>query len=64
MTEKFATIIIGETEFYLLTGKGDTRMLGKERGTVSGSDLYFQTPSEMARRMLYYMTSCGYYYTD
>ena len=39
-------------------------MLGKERGTVSGSDLYFQTPSEMARRMLYYMTSCGYYYTD
>lgn len=39
-------------------------MLGKERGTVSGSDLYFQTPSEMAHRMLYYMTSCGYYYTD
>ena len=39
-------------------------MLGKERGTVSGSDLYFQTPSDMAHRMLYYMTSCGYYYTD
>ena len=55
---------MGETEFYLLREKGDTRMLGKERGTVSGSDLYFQTPSEMARRMLYYMTSCGYYYTD
>lgn len=39
-------------------------MLGKERGTVSGLDLYFQTPSDMAHRMLYYMTSCGYYYTD
>ena len=39
-------------------------MLAKEPGTCSGSDLYFQTPSENARRMLYYMTSCGYYYTD
>lgn len=39
-------------------------MLAKESGTCSGSDLYFQTPSEMARKMLYYMTSCGYYYTD
>lgn len=39
-------------------------MLGKEQGTGPGSDLYFQTPSEMARRMLYYMTSCGYYYTN
>lgn len=39
-------------------------MLGHERGTGSGSDLYFQTPSENARRFLYYMTSCGYYYTD
>lgn len=39
-------------------------MLGWERGTCSGSDLYFQTPSENAHRMLYYMTSCGYYYTD
>ena len=26
---------MGETEFYLLKEKGDTRMLGKERGTVS-----------------------------
>ena len=39
-------------------------MLAKELGTCSGSDLYFQTPSENAHRMLYYMTSCGYYYTD
>lgn len=39
-------------------------MLGQERGTCSGSDLYFQTPSETAQRILYYMTSCGYYYTD
>lgn len=39
-------------------------MLGQERGTCSGSDLYFQTPSENARRMLFYMTSCGYYYTN
>lgn len=39
-------------------------MLAKERGTCAGSDLYFQTPSEHARRLLYYMTSCGAYYTD
>lgn len=39
-------------------------MLGQEKGTCSGSDLYFQTPSEYARTFLYYMTSCGYYYTD
>lgn len=39
-------------------------MLAKEPGTCSGSDLYFQTPSDNARRILYYMTSCGYYYTD
>ena len=30
-----------------------------ERGVCSGSDLYFQTPSENARQMLYYLTSCG-----
>ena len=39
-------------------------MLGFEAGTCNGSDLYFQSPSEQARSMLFYMTSCGYYYTD
>ncbi|HBI74012.1 MAG TPA: hypothetical protein DDY59_12610 [Lachnospiraceae bacterium] len=39
-------------------------MLAQERGTCSGSDLYFLTPSENASRMLYYMTSCGYYFTN
>lgn len=39
-------------------------MLSKEKGTCSGSDLYFQTPSENALSFLYYMTSCGYYYTN
>lgn len=39
-------------------------MLANERGTCSGSDLYFQTPSDYAKQILYYMTSCGYYYTD
>ena len=39
-------------------------MLGREKGTCSGSDLYFQTPSDHARKLLYYMTSCGYFYTD
>lgn len=39
-------------------------MLGFEAGTCNGSDLYFQSPSEQARKMLFYMTSCGYYYTD
>lgn len=39
-------------------------MLGFEAGTCNGSDLYFQSPSEQACSMLFYMTSCGYYYTD
>lgn len=39
-------------------------MLVHERGTCSGSDLYFFTPSETAQRMLFYMTACGYYFTN
>ena len=39
-------------------------MLVRETGTCSGSDLYFSTPSEYARRMLFYMSTCGYYYTN
>lgn len=39
-------------------------MLGHETGTCSGSDLYFATPSDAATALLYYMTSCGYYFTD
>ena len=39
-------------------------MLVHETGTRSGSDLYFSTPSEYARRMLFYMSTCGYYYTN
>ncbi len=39
-------------------------MIAKERGTYAGSDLYFQTPSENALRMLFFMTSCGYYLTN
>ena len=39
-------------------------MLLHETGTCSGSDLYFSTPSEYARRMLFYMSTCGYYYTN
>lgn len=39
-------------------------MLGNEKGTCEGSDLYFATPSETARSMLFYMSSCGYYRTD
>ena len=35
-----------------------------EPGVCSGSDLYFQTPSENACRLLYYMTSCGSFFTD
>ena len=44
--------------------KGRVAMLVHETGTCSGSDLYFSTPSDYARRMLFYMTSCGYYYTN
>ena len=39
-------------------------MLVHETGTCSGSALYFSTPSEYARRMLFYMSTCGYYYTN
>ncbi|WP_087065234.1 AraC family transcriptional regulator [Intestinibacillus massiliensis] len=39
-------------------------MLGHEKGTCSGSDLYFSTPSAAATRMLFYMTACGYYFTN
>ena len=39
-------------------------LLVHETGTCSGSDLYFNTPSEYARRMLFYMFTCGYYYTN
>lgn len=39
-------------------------MLAHEPGTCSGSDLYFSTPSQMVRKLLFYMTCCGYYYTD
>ena len=36
----------------------------KEPGVCPGSDFCFYTPSENARRMLYYLVSCGHYYTD
>ena len=39
-------------------------LLVHETGTCSGSDLYFSTPTEYARRMLFYMSTCGYYYTN
>lgn len=39
-------------------------LLVHETGTCSGSDLYFSTPSEYARRMLFYLSTCGYYYTN
>lgn len=36
----------------------------KERGICPGSDVHFYTPSERARRVLFYLESCGHYYTD
>ena len=39
-------------------------MLAQEQGTISGSDLYLLTPSDVAQRSLYYLKACGYYYTD
>ena len=36
----------------------------KERGICPGSDVHFCTPSERARRVLFYPESCGHYYTD
>lgn len=56
LEQKFVT----KTNIFL---RGDS-MLAHESGTCSGSDLYFHTPSVQTREMLFYMTSCGYYYTD
>ena len=39
-------------------------LVPKEPGVCPGSDFCFYTPSENARRMLYYLVSCGHYYTD
>lgn len=36
----------------------------RERGICPGSDMHFCTPSERARRLLFYPESCGHYYTD
>lgn len=39
-------------------------MLWHETGVCSGSELFFHTPSDYARRMLFYMTTCGCFYTN
>ena len=36
----------------------------KERGICPGSDVHFCTPSERARQSLFYLVSCGHYYTN
>ncbi len=33
-------------------------------GIVSGSEMFVDTPSDLARDMLYYMTSCGRFFTE
>lgn len=32
-------------------------------GTLPGSDYYFHTPSEEAKKLFYYLVSCGHYHT-
>lgn len=39
-------------------------LIPKERGICPGSDVHFCTPSERARRVLFYLESCGHYYTN
>ncbi|MBQ9062821.1 MAG: helix-turn-helix transcriptional regulator [Eubacterium sp.] len=39
-------------------------MLVNEQGVLPGSDLYMITPSDNAKEMLFYLTSCGHYYTN
>lgn len=39
-------------------------MLTNEKGVLPGSDLYLITPSDNAKEMLFYLTSCGHYYTN
>ena len=39
-------------------------MLTNEEGVLPGSDLYLITPSDNAKEMLFYLTSCGHYYTN
>ena len=39
-------------------------MLTQEWGTCSGSDLFFFTPSQKVRNLLFFSTAVGYYFTD
>lgn len=39
-------------------------MLCHAPGVCSGSDFYFPTPSERARKFLYYMMTCGHFFCD
>ncbi len=39
-------------------------MLTNEKGVLPGSDIYLITPSDNAKEMLFYLTSCGHYYTN
>lgn len=36
----------------------------EDPGIVSGSEMFVDTPSELARDMLYYITSCGRFFTE
>jgi AraC family transcriptional regulator len=36
----------------------------KEPGVLPGSEIFFFTPSDMAKNLLFYITRCGHYYCD
>lgn len=39
-------------------------MLSQEKGTISGSEYFHLEPSEDAKKLLYYVTSCGVYFCE
>lgn len=39
-------------------------MVLNEKGVLEKSFKYFSTPSDLAKKMLYYVTRCGHYYCD
>ena len=43
---------------------GTTMKAAEEKGMLSQSEVYFLTPSATARKLFYYMTCCGHFFSD
>lgn len=55
-----------KTEFCIVAVQrmGEKQMKIRERGVLAESEIYFHTPSEMARRMFFYLRCTGRYLCD